>query len=339
MPMFKNILVIRNDRFGEFLLNIPAIRALRETYPQARISLAVDAAVCELARMVEGVDEVAAWDEIKRDLRRRRFDLCVILNPTKEAHWACFWAGIPVRLGYDRKWGVLLNHKLKDTKHLGNRHEVDCNLELVGLIGAKTLDKTLKIRVDENLFNVGDSPLCSSLFREFIGQKVVAIHPFTSDPLKQWPIERFVELARRIKAELGLKVVMVGRVEDNVGISGTVPSGLIDLINKTSLVELAALLRRCSLLVSGDSGPVHLAAAVGTPVIALFRNDLPGKTARRWGPWGEGHLVIEKSRLEDISVDEVLESVRRQFDKEKKRLTFFLSRWLKVFPGCRKAGF
>ena len=71
-------------------------------------------------------------------------------------------------------------------------------------------------------------------------------------------------------------------------------------------------MKKANLLVSGDSGPVHLAAAVGTPVIALFRNDLPGKTAKRWGPWGEGHLVIEREKLEDITVDEVVNKVKEK---------------------------
>lgn len=304
--MVKNILVIRNDRFGEFLLNIPAMRALKERYPQAKLSLAVSLAVCELAGVVECVDEVVVWDKVKGNLRKHKFDLCVILNPTKEAHWAVFWAGIPARVGYDRKWGFLLTHKLKDTKHLGNRHEVDCNLELVGSIGAKTLDKTPKIKVDDNLF------------REFIGQKIVAIHPFTSDPVKEWPIERFKELARRIKDELGLKVVMVG-LSQNVLDAG---DEIVNMINKTSLLELAVLLKRCSLLISCDSGPMHLAAAVGTPVVALFRNDLPGKTAKRWGPWGKEHIVIEKADLADINVEDVLRGSAVQIVKaghEKKK--------------------
>ena len=163
---------------------------------------------------------------------------------------------------------------------------------------------------------------------EFIGQKIVAIHPFTSDPVKQWPLERFKELGQRIKVELGFRVVMVGLIgaKNNeiasaaygnlamteVGCSRNdgVDDGIVNMVNKTSLVELAALLKRCALLVSGDSGPVHLAAAVGVPVVALFRNDLAGKTAKRWGPWGEGHVVIERGNLEDISVDEVIETVK-----------------------------
>lgn len=303
--MIKGILVIRNDRFGEFLLNIPAIRALKERYPQAKLTLAVGSVVYELAGAVECVDAVVVWDEVKGNLRKYKFDLCVVLNPTKEAHCVVFWAGIPLRIGYDRKWGILLTHKLKDTKYIGDRHEVDCNLELVGLLGAHTLDKTLKIKVNDNLF------------REFIGRKIVAIHPFTSDPVKQWPAERFCGLAQRIQRELGLRVVLVGRVEDRgQSPAGTVPlvvdagDGIINMINKTSLVELAVLLKRCSLLISCDSGPMHLAAAVGTPVIALFRNDLPGKTAQRWGPWGNGHLVIEKSNLNAITVDEVFNKAK-----------------------------
>lgn len=295
----KKILAIRNDRFGEFLLNIPALCVLKRTYPQAKLVLAVAPAVKELASLVECVDEVTVWDGIKNSLREQGFDLCVILNPTKEAHLKSFLAGIPLRVGYDRKWGFLLTHKLKDTKSLGNRHEIDCNLELVNLVGAKTVDKTLKIKVDE------------SLFPEFSGKKVIAIHPFTSDAVKLWPVKRFEELALRIRGELNLTVMMIGLSIGKFNLSGDV----INMVNKTSLPELAVVLKRCSLLISGDSGPVHLAAAVGTLVIALFRNDLPGKTAKRWGPFGAGHVVIERVDLNDITVDEVFNKVKEALIK------------------------
>ena len=85
---------------------------------------------------------------------------------------------------------------------------------------------------------------------------------------------------------------------------------VFDLTGKTSLVELAALLKKCALLVSNDSGPVHLAACVGTPVVAIFRNDSPGKGSRRWGPWGKGGSVIEKKSLLEISVEEVLSKIK-----------------------------
>lgn len=295
--MIRNILLVRNDRFGEFLLNIPAIRALKETFLNSRITLAVDKSVVELAKMIGAVDEVVVWDDsLRKGLRKMKFDLFIALNPTKEAHWAAFIAGISIRLGYDRKWGFLLTHKLEDTKCVGDRHEVDCNLELVNLIGAKTENKTIAL---------DKLPIEGS--NEYRG--AIAVHPFTSDPVKQWPVERFMELANRIAREMKAKVVLVGKAEDR-GQSPTGTVSSVNLVNKTSLVELAQVLKQCKLLVTCDSGPMHLAAVVGTPVIALFRNDLPGKNAKRWGPWGDGHTVIEKSKLEDISVDEALKAIR-----------------------------
>jgi len=297
--MIKKILAIRSDRFGEFLLIIPALRALKEAYPQAELILAVNQQVQELALAVEWADQVVDWEESKKDLRKYGFDLGVVFNPTKEAHQSIFLAGIPERIGYDRKWGFLLTRKLKDTKHLGDRHEVDCNLELVGLLGIEASNKSLAIKVDE------------SLYQYFINQKIVIIHPFTSDPLKQWPMERFEELAYRIRSQLDLKVVMVGQSPNSPKLS----ERIINMVNQTTLVELAALLKRGSLVISGDSGPVHLAAAVGTPVIALFRNDLEGKTAKRWGPWGFGHAVIEKPNLSQITVDEVFNQAKEVLER------------------------
>ncbi|MFA5063434.1 MAG: glycosyltransferase family 9 protein [Candidatus Omnitrophota bacterium] len=298
--MIKNILVIRNDRFGEFLLNIPAFRALKESFPGSQLTLAVSFANKELAECIECADKVAIWDDdFKKNLRKQKFDLCVVLNPAKEAHWACFWAGIPKRVGYNKKWGILLTHKMQDNKNLGLKHEVECNLDLVGLIDARTVDKAIRLgRLPQH-----NKP-------EYSG--AIAIHPFTSDSLKQWPVEKFQELIRRLAQDFGAKLIVVGREKDDRKEFDNLGKNVINLVNKTSLVELAQILRQSKLLISCDSGPMHLAAAVGTPVLALFRNDLAGKTARRWGPWGKGHMVIEKSRLEDIATEEIIEIINKK---------------------------
>jgi ADP-heptose:LPS heptosyltransferase len=167
----------------------------------------------------------------------------------------------------------------------------------LNLIGIKTEDKALSLKIDNGIIRGED----------------IALHPFTSDPVKQWPIQNFRELAQRLVKELNKKVIIVGGKEeltrggayfDNLG------AGIVNMTGKTTLIQLASLLKKCGLLISGDSGPVHLACAVGTRVLALFRNDLPAKSAKRWGPWGEGHSVIEKPNLADISVDEVLGKVK-----------------------------
>ncbi len=310
----KNILLVRNDRFGEFLLNIPAFRAIRQSFPSARLVLAVNPYVEGLARCIDFVDKVIVWENSRHGLgqmmhfsnilKGERIDLCIIFNPSKELNIISFLAGVSVRVGYDRKWGFLLNRKIQDKKYLGQKHEIDYNLELAALAGARITDKSLSLRIDNSLIR--------GLLRQASIEgcrNLVAIHPWTSDPIKQWSVDKFKELARRLENDSGNKVIIIGGKEE-ADKSQKYFSDFIDFTGKTTLAELAALLKECKLLISGDSGPVHLASCVGTPVVAIFRNDIPGKSPVRWGPVSMGSSVVEKPSLEDITVEEVFAKVK-----------------------------
>lgn len=318
----KKIFVVRNDRFGEFLLNIPALRALKETF-NGRIILAVDPKVKELAGAVPFVDEVVEWSQKNHSLsdkfkltvflRKKNIDMAVMLNPSKEFNIITFLAGIPIRAGYARKCSFLLNLKMKDKKHITEKHEVEYNLDLVRLVGAQTKDLSLFLKIDDRMINNLGNGFLSNYPANFL-----AIHPWTSDPVKQWPLESFKELTMKFLRFPDFKVIIVGGREEAIKSSETFSyqcAGALDLTGKTTLLQLAAVLKRCKLLISGDSGPIHLASAVGTPVLAIFRNDLQGKTAKRWGPWGKGHSVIEKNRLSDIKVEEVFENAKEMIEK------------------------
>jgi len=308
MNIQKNILIVRNDRFGEFLLNIPAIRAVKETFKGSKVILAVDPYIKELAGKVPHTDEVITWKSGKHSLfsiikfsnllRKKNIDIAIIMNPSKDTNIAVYMAGIPVRLGYARKWDFLLTKKIEDLKHLAQKHEVEYNLDLVKVIGAETKDKNLILKID----NVTGK------------ENVIVIHPWTSDSVKQWPEERFRELALRVVKETGSDVIIVGGPEELVksAIFNNLDRRIKNLTGRTTLIELSAILKKSKLLISGDSGPVHMACAVDTPVIALFRNDMPGKGPERWGPWGEGSGVIAKKSLLDISVDEVLGKIKER---------------------------
>ncbi len=310
----KNILIVRNDRFGEFLLNIPAIRAVKETFKESKVILAVDPYVKELAANVQYADEVIIWRNGKHSLfeivkfgnllKKKDIDIVIVMNPSKDTNIAASMAGIPVRVGYAHKWDFLLTQKIEDLKHLCRKHEVEYNLDLIRAIGATTEDKSLALRIEETGTHlVGGIPTYE------VG--VIAIHPWTSDPVKQWPVERFRELALRIVKETNSGVLIVGGPEElqKGTLFNNLDKRIKNLTGKTTLVELASMLKKSKLLISGDSGPVHMACAVGTPVIALFRNDVSGKGSKRWGPWGEDNIVIEKKSLLDISVEEVFETV------------------------------
>ncbi len=112
------------------------------------------------------------------------------------------------------------------------------------------------------------------------------------------------------------KVLIVGGKEEaqrSFSVFKGMGEEVLDFTGKTTLRELGAILKRCRFLVSGDSGPVHLACAVGTPVVAIFRNDILGKGPKRWGPWGSGNFVIENSSLSLITAEEVFECLKKSF--------------------------
>ena len=136
----KSILAVRNDRFGEFLLNIPAFRALKETFAGVKLTVITGPEAGSLAKSIPFVDEVIVHRNKGNSLlskvglisllRRKDFDIAIMLNPSKEFNIITYLSGIPVRAGYDRKYGFLLTRKMEDKKYLGEKHEVEYNLFL-----------------------------------------------------------------------------------------------------------------------------------------------------------------------------------------------------------------
>jgi heptosyltransferase-2 len=307
----QDILVFRNDRLGEFILTTPAIRALKKQFEGSVVHAVVNPALVELAGSFDCIDKVYAWENKKhsiseivhfiRTLKQRKFQLCIVFNPVKESHLICRLSGIPIRVGYNRKWGFLLNRSMSDKKSLGQKHEIEYNLELLHCIGIDSRDTCLS-------FEMKDSGM-----RFTQREGAIAIHPWTSDSLKQWPIGNFVQLAKKLTEEAGHQVIVIGGQEhsgQSRSFFASLSDKIIDLTGKTSLIESAHILKRAKLLISGDSGPVHLASCLQVPVLAIFRNDLPGKTPLRWGPRSKHSVVIERNDLRAITVDEVFARVQ-----------------------------
>ncbi len=318
------ILAFRTDRFGETLLIVPALKFLKRAFPGSSLVLVTSPEVEELARTWGIADTVLAWDHshkgwpglLKFAGTLRGFDpqMSVAFNPSKELHLLSFLSGARVRAGYSRKWPLLLTRRIPDLKHLGEKHEFCYNLDLaaaaagIRITTQDTDPKTLTIPVNSAIIKklsalplpAGNGPL-------------IALHPWTSDPVKQWPAERFQRLATMLAERDGCRIAVVGKEDPRKSemFFSTLGKNAVNLTGKTTLPELAGLLSRCRMLISADSGPVHMASAVGTPSLVLFRNDLPGKTAVRWGPLAPGSLVLEKSSLMDIRVDEAYTAARR----------------------------
>jgi len=335
---FKRILIVRTDRIGDVLLSTPAIKALRENYPHAYIAMMVSPYAKDIIEGNPYLDDVIIYDKdgkhkswrrsikFSQRLKKKRFDLAVILHPTNRVHLITFFAGIPRRIGYDRKFGFLLTDRIRHTKQFGEKHELEYNLDLLRYLGIELGDKALYMPIKPE-----SEKWISELFKQQDikdTDKLLAIHPGASCPSKIWPNERFADVADKLMEKYGFKCLVAAGPKD-IALANNVIKHMqhpaISLAGKTSVSQLASILKRCQLFISNDSGPVHIASAVGTPVISIFGRSQKGLSPKRWGPVGKRDKILHKevgcieclahncvkdfACLKAITVDDVLKAV------------------------------
>ncbi len=303
----KNIVIMRTDRIGEVLLSVVAIDALKKRCPDSSISFVTSEYSKPLLEERSDIKEIITMDTLTRRgwlaksrhladlLRKRKFDTAVVLNPHKLLHLACFLAGIPIRVGYNRKWGFLLTKKIEDSRDSGKKHEIEYTMDLLSLLDAKDSSPRPALYVNEEAKNSVDELLREKNIRK--DRPIVAIHPGSSNPAKIWSYERYGELVNKIDAEFDPNIVIIGdRGEKHISdkIIGQVKEKVIDLTGRLSLKELIAFLSKIDLFIGNDTGPMHMAAALNIPVIAIFGRNIAGVSPVRWGPWGDEHVVFHK---------------------------------------------
>lgn len=307
LPEFKRILIVRTDRIGDVLLSTPVIKAMRDSYPYAYIAMMVSPNALDTVDGNPYLDEVIVYDKdakhkgprssikFAHNLKKKRFDLAIILHPTNRVHLVTFFAGIPRRIGYDRKLGILLTDRIKHTKQLGEKHELEYNLDLVRYLGIEPKDKDLFMPIKPE-----SEKWVEGLFRQEgikNHDRLLAIHPGASCPSKIWPDERFAEVADRLAEKYGFKVLVMAGPKDTTLAQNVIKymhHPAINLAGKISVAQLASVLKRCRLFISNDSGPVHVSSAIGTPVISIFGRSQKGLSPKRWGPLGKNDRIAHK---------------------------------------------
>ena len=289
-------------------MSLPAIHAVRRAFPQAEIQLLLQK---ELVPLLEGhpdVDRLLSFEpqegkgwlgilRMAQRLRRERFDAVIVLNPTKLFHTASFLAGVPLRAGYRRKFGRLLTRSLLDTKSSQNLHESQYNLELVHLLDIPVPEGTLWLPERSEAEAQARQLLAENGLSE--NQTLIAVHPWTSNPKKSWPVDSFWQVIHSLR-EGNHHLLLIGRSPSGETRPESIPSGLTNLTDKTSLAVLPSLLRRCSVLLSNDSGPVHIAAAVGTPAVVVAPRE-HARQLERWRPLGAGHRILIAPTVEEAA--------------------------------------
>ena len=322
---FKNILVVRNDRLGDLVLALPAATVLKRRYPEAKVTYLVSKNTAALIPFAQDIDEALTDPgkdvfELAGMLRAYRFDAVVLLHPTLRLAAALRLAGIPVRAGTAYRWySLLFNRRVKQHRKQNAKHEMEYNLDLVyqGLgfqpaAGERYPAPVLTVPVE----------LKEQLAREY-SRDFTLIHPGCSGSSKPWPLESFAKLADGIQKAGGRAVISLGPQE--LGLKASLKKHLmadVGWAENLPLKDLAALISLAKVLVTNNTGPLHVAAAVGTKVIGLY---CPTCQLKRWGPYGEGHSVIrppagscqkcsgqecpEYDCMEKITVEEVLAKV------------------------------
>lgn len=305
--MSKKILVIRLDRIGDVVLSTPVIENLRRAYPDSRIAFMVRPYAFDVVNGNPYLNEVIVYDKDGAEkgiwgslkfcmrLKKKNFDLAIILHPTARSHIAAFLAGIPERAGYDRKLGLLLTRRIPNTKHLGEKHEIDYNLDILKHLGIEVSSRRLCIPVRRDsekkirrmLDDYGIKP----------GDRIAVISPSASCPSKKWPSSNFGRVARELSERLGMKIVVISDAKDKRYADEAVHAAGIACINlagRTTVSDLVSLLKLAKIFISNDSGPVHIACAVNTPVVVIFGRKDRGLSPQRWGPSGANDIVLHK---------------------------------------------
>ncbi len=299
------ILITRTDRMGDVILSLPAVRQVRRACPDAYIAFMIAGENRALAGPGTDVDEVLAYDKkgehkgvlrnlsFIREIRKRKFDLAIALHPSNRTHLILFASGIRRRVGYGRKLGWLLTERVPHLKQMGEKHEVDYNLDVISAAGFDTrdADREPHVPVSARALDKVKKLLSSS----GISGDVMAIHAGSSCPSKKWPIERFAAVADILSGRRGVDIVMVGDGSckgDAAQLVKLTEARVLDLTGELDLENLAAFFSLCRLVISNDSGPAHLAAAVGTPVVVIFGRDDPGLSPSRWAPVSRKAMIL-----------------------------------------------
>ena len=304
----SRILLVRLRQIGDVIFTTPAIRALRQRFPDAHISYIVEPAAAPIvernphlsevivAPRRSGVLQLLADLDLGRRLRSDRYDLAIDFHGGPRAALLTWLSGAPVRIGYavpGRGW--LYTKRVARARTLRPRHSVENQWDLLAPLGIGPADPTafpVEMPVDEDAIRSVGHRLSAAGVSEH--DPILVVHVSAGNPFRRWPLESFVSLARGLAGRDPSRRIVVTSGPSDEDAAARVIAATRDLSSQIvscgdfSLVELRALLERASLYIGGDSGPLHLAASTAVPIVGLYGPTLPVRSQ----PWrGRSHIA------------------------------------------------
>lgn len=292
----KKILIIHTAFIGDIILLAPLIHETQKAFENADIHLLVIPAVSAIYEHDPCVKQMILYDKKNKDkgfsgfikiigkVKRQDYDLAFIPHRSLRSALLGKLAKIPIRIGFDKSAApLLMTHRVT---YQNNKHEVERNIALLESL----LDK--KIDPEPGLYTSSAQKRKAGQLLQTLEKPVIAIAPGSVWPTKRWPIRYYAALISALtKAEIN--VIILGGPRDTE-LAKTLPtnSRIRHLVDQLTLLESAEIIRLCSLLITNDSAPLHLASAMGTPVIAIFGPTVP---AFGFYPYKVEHKIIQRS--------------------------------------------
>ncbi|MDH4100145.1 MAG: lipopolysaccharide heptosyltransferase II [Nitrospirota bacterium] len=340
---YKNarFLVISTTAIGDTLLATPAMRALKETYPGSYVAVLAHKGRMDILKGNPHVDELISFEkgwiplwQMGQGLKRRGFNVVLIFHGNDPWTLPVAWlSGAPEIVGYreDTEFDSFLTRIISMPAE--GSHAIDRRLALSRAVGADTKDRKLVLRLTESERASTDDLL--SMLEIDRNRPLVGLQPGAARPYKCWPLERFAELGRRLVEELGAQVVITGSPQEAAmadRLKKMIGEGAASAAGRTEIRGMGVLMEQMAAYVTNDTGPMHMAFALGTPTVALF---CPSDAASL-GPSAEQekHRMLSKPLtctpcitkrctdpfcMEQFSVDEVAEAVRQLMRTGKNR--------------------
>ncbi|MDD5170900.1 MAG: lipopolysaccharide heptosyltransferase II [Syntrophales bacterium] len=300
----RELLIRGTNWIGDAVMTLPAMASIRKTFPKARITMLAKPWVADVYRLCPHIDEILIFESPGRhdgvtgkfrlaaDLRTKRFDAAILLQNAIEAAIVASLAGIPIRGGFSTDGrGWLLTHAVRRSAEIRMIHQTHYYLEMVKALGCTSVDSD---------FHLAPTPEDKSRAEDILkrynidNNLLIGMAPgATYGAAKKWFPERFAAVADRLSEKYGASVLLFGSPadQDSTGIiRRKAQRSILDLAGKTNLSEAMAVMARCRLFISNDSGLMHVAAALDIPTVAIFGSTNPVTT----GPVGAKSIVIRK---------------------------------------------
>ena len=297
----EKILIVRTDRIGDLILSTSVAEALNQKFPQAHIDFLVSPYTAPILKNNPFINQIILDDtrsvkdffKLRKIIKEKKYDLAIVLHPTLRLAGLLKAAGIPYRIGTGyRGYSFLFNLKHFQHRKTVEKHELEYNLDMLRILGLEPQKILPKLYLSATEKNEADILLKKLGIND--EDIVVLIHPGSGGNALNWPTEKFGELADRLIESYSVKVLVTGQAGEKIlaeKMKSKMRQSFIDLTGKTDLRLLSAIIGKSDLVICNSTGPMHMAAGLNVPTVALF---CPIFTAspKRWGPYGEGHTVI-----------------------------------------------